>query len=120
MQRRKFLQVVAGAGAVLAAGRSGAFARPAASHFGLHPFIQAHPEAVFLLRTNVIDRKNAAGKQSIGKALARQLFTLQDAPGIPLSSKIAIKPNITHNNNSGDTYAIITDREFLGGMIEGM
>ena len=34
--------------------------------------------------------------------------------------KIAIKPNLTHNNKSGDTYAIITDREFLGGMIDGM
>ena len=120
MERREFLQIAAGAGAVLATGRSWAFSRPAASHFGLHPFIESHPEAVFVLRTNVIDRKDAAAKQSIGKTLARQLFTLQDAPGIPLSSKIAIKPNITHNNNSGDTYAIITDREFLGGMIDGM
>jgi uncharacterized protein (DUF362 family) len=120
MERREFLQVAAGAGAVLATGRAWAFSRPAASHFALHPFIESHPEAVFVLRTNVIDRKDAAAKQSIGKTLARQLFTLQDAPGIPLSSKIAIKPNLTHNNNSGDTYAIITDREFLGGMIDGM
>jgi hypothetical protein len=120
MERREFLQVAAGVGAVMAAGRSWAFSRPAASHFGLHPFVDSHPEAVFVLRTRVIDRKDAAAKQSIGKTLARQLFALQDTPGIPLSSKIGIKPNITHNNNSGDAYAIITDREFVGGMIDGM
>ncbi len=120
MDRREFLQVAAGAGAVVAAGPAWAFSRPPASYFGLHPFIQAHPEAVFILRTNVTDRKDAAAKQSIGKALAGQLFTLQDKPGISLSSKIAIKPNLTYNAKSGDTYAIVTDREFLGGMIDGM
>jgi hypothetical protein len=120
MERRKFLHIAAGAGAALATGRSWAFSQPAASYFGVHPFIESHPEAVFVLRTNLIDRKDAAAKQSIGKTLARQVFTLQDAPGIPLSSKIAIKPNLTHNNNSGDAYAIITDREFLGGMIDGI
>jgi len=104
----------------LATGRSRAFARPAGSYLGLHPFIQSHPEAVFVLRTNVADRKDAAAKQSVGKTLVRRLFTLQDEPGVPLSSKIAIKPNLTHNNNSGDAYAIITDREFLGGMIDGI
>ena len=120
MERREFLRIAAGAGAVLATGRSWAFSRPAALHFGLHPFIESHPEAVFVLRTNVSDRKDAAAKQSIGRTLAMRLFTLQDAPGILLSSKIAIKPNITHNCKSGDTYAIVTDREFLGGMIDGM
>ena len=98
----------------------GAFRGRLPSHFGLHPFIESHPEAVFVLRTSVSDRKDAAAKQSIGKTLAKRLFTLQDATGIPLSSKIAIKPNLTHNCKSGDTYAIITDREFLGGMIDGM
>ena len=124
MERREFLQIAAGAGAVLAASRvpsrCWAFPRPAASHFGLHPFVQSHPEAVFVLRTKVVDRKDAAAKQSIGKTLAKHLFTLEDGSGIPLSSKIAIKPNLTHNNGSKDTYAIITDREFLGGMIDGM
>jgi hypothetical protein len=120
MERREFLQIAAGAGAVLATGRSWALSRSAPAHFGLHPFIESHPEAVFVLRTGVIDRKDAAAKQSIGKTLAKQLFTLQEAPGIRLSSKIGIKPNLTHNNNSGDAYAIITDREFLGGMIDGM
>jgi len=120
MERRKFLQVAAGAGAAWAAGPSWAYSRSARSHFGLHPFIESHPEAVFVLRTQVVERKDSAAKQSIGKTLVKQLFTLQDAPGVPLSSKIAIKPNLTHNNNSGDTYAIITDREFLGGMIDGI
>ncbi len=120
MDRRQFLQIATGTGLVLATGRSWASFRPAPSYFGLHPFIESHPEAVFVLRTSVTDRKDAAAKQSIGKTLARQLFTLQDAPGIPLSNKIAVKPNLTSNCKSGDTYAIITDREFVGGMIDGM
>jgi uncharacterized protein (DUF362 family) len=122
MERREFLQIAAGAGGLLAAGRSLGLTQPAPSFFALHPFISAHPDAVFVLRTKVTDRKDAAGKQSIGKTLAKGLFTLQNAPegGVPLSNKIAIKPNLTQNRGSGDTYAIVTDREFLGGMIEGM
>jgi uncharacterized protein (DUF362 family) len=120
MQRRKFLQIAAGAGTALATGRLCAFSRPAASHFGLHPFIESHPEAVFVLRTRLTDRRDAAAKQSIGKTLTGQLFAPSDVPGIPLSNKVAVKPNLTHNNGSGDTYAIITDREFLGGMIDGL
>ena len=69
MQRREFLQIAAGAGSILATGRSWALSRRPASHFGLHPFIEAHPEAVFVLRTNVSDRKDAAAKQSIANAL---------------------------------------------------
>ena len=120
MQRREFLQIAAGAGAALATGRAWAFSRQAPAHFALHPFIESHPEAVFIVRTSVVDRTDAAAKQAIGKSLAQQLFTLQDSPGIPLSSKIAIKPNLTSNCRSGDKFAIITDREFLGGMIDGM
>ncbi len=86
MKRREFFQIAAGAGAVFATGRSWASSRPAASHFGLHPFIESHPEAVFVLRTNVTDRKDATAKQSIGKTLAKQLLTLQDAPGTALSN----------------------------------
>jgi hypothetical protein len=99
MERRGFLQIAAGVGAIFATGRSWASSRPASSQFGLHPFVQAHPEAVFVLRTNAIDRKDAAAKQSIGRILAKQLFALQDAPGIPRSSKIAIKPNRLYQCN---------------------
>jgi hypothetical protein len=120
MERRKFLQLAAGTGLVLAAGRSWGFPRLAPSHFGLHPFVESHPEAVFVLRTSVADRKDAEAKQSVGRTLAKRVFTLQNATGIPLSSKIAIKPNLTSNCKSGDTYAIITDREFVGGLIDGM
>lgn len=120
MERREFLQIAAGAGAVLATGQAWAASRRGAAYFALHPFVEAHPEAVFVLRTHVADRKDTDAKQSIGRTLARQLFSLQRRTGIPLSSKIAIKPNLTSNCRSGDTYAIITDREFVGGMVDGM
>ncbi len=120
MNRRDFLQTVAGVGATVASARSWASSASSATRFGLHPFIEAHPEAVFVLRTRVTDRKDAAAKESIGKTLAKQLFGPTDGAGIPRTSKIALKPNLTSNNRSGDTYAIITDRDFLGGMLEGM
>lgn len=120
MNRRDFFRAVAGAGVTVAAGRSGASSSSATMRFGLHPFVEAHPEAVFLLRTTVADRKDAAAKESIGRTLAMQLFGLTDGVGIPRTSKIAVKPNLTSNNGSGDRYAIITDRDFLGGMLEGI
>jgi Domain of unknown function (DUF362) len=120
MNRRDFLRTVAGVSATVAAARSWASSSSAATHLGLHPFVEAHPEAVFVLRTSVADRKDAAGKGSIGKTLAKQLFGLTDGAGISPASKIAVKPNLTSNNGSGDTYAIITDRDFLGGMLEGI
>src|ERR1019366_1298687 len=111
MNRRDFLRTVAGVSATVAAARSWASSSSAATHLGLHPFVEAHPEAVFVLRTSVADRKDAAGKGSIGKTLAKQLFGLTDGAGISPASKIAVKPNLTSNNGSGDTYAIITDRD---------
>ena len=120
MNRREFLQAVAGFGVTAAAARSWAASADAATHLGLHPFVEAHPEAVFVLRTSVTDRKDASAKESIGQSLAKQLFGLTDGAGISQSSKFAVKPNLTSNSRSGDRFAIITDRDFLGGMLEGL
>ncbi len=123
MNRRDFLRAVAGVGATVATARTWAWSSSTERHFGVHPFVEAHPEAVFVLRTSVTDRKDAAGKESIGKALAQQLFGITASPdraGTPRPSRIAVKPNLTSNNGSGDRYAIITDRDFLGGMLEGI
>ena len=39
-------------------------------YFGVHPFIENHPEAVFIMRTNVDEKMNAGGK--IGRASCRE------------------------------------------------
>jgi uncharacterized protein (DUF362 family) len=95
----------------------------ALAYFGLHPFIEAHPEAVFIKRTQVAAKTDAAAKKAAGMELAKEVLTLSDKPGIPLTHQIAIKPNLTCTSGFGSTeggMGIITDRFFMEGLIEGM
>lgn len=123
MDRRSFLRMIAGYGAA-------SFASPAVrvlareqiapAYFGLHPFIEAHPEAVFIRKTNVASKNDSDGKKRAGYSLAEQIFTLRDTPGIPLTYKFAIKPNLTATAATGLMHAIITDPYVVEGLIEGL
>jgi hypothetical protein len=123
MDRRNFLQSIAGLG-VASSGWSGAgrFARPsgAPAYFGLHPFIEAHPEAVFIRKTGVASKEDSDGMRHEAFELARRIFTLRKTPGIDLSHKLAIKPNRTSTGGTGLTYAIVTDPYVVEGLIAGM
>jgi uncharacterized protein (DUF362 family) len=91
--------------------------------FSLHPFIEAHPEAVFIKLTDVAVKTDAQAKQSAGFEFAQDVFVYGTTAGIPLSDKIAIKANVTYTEGMGNTAAgmgIITDRHFTEGLIEGM
>jgi len=95
----------------------------AGEFFRLHPFIEAHPEAVFIKRTHVPEKTDALAKQSAGFEFAQEVFIYGTMTGIPLSHKIAIKANVTHTQGMGNIAAgmgIITDRHFAQGLIEGM
>jgi hypothetical protein len=122
MNRRIFLKDAAMAGTVaFLAPWSRAFAGDAAaSYFGLHPFIEAHPEAVFIKLTDVASKTDTAGKLAAGSDLASRIFTLRDTPGFPLSNMFTIKPNITFTRGTGLTHAIITDPNVTEGFVEGM
>jgi len=92
-------------------------------YFGLHRFIEAHPEAVFIKHTSVPVKTDSEAKKQEGIELAREIFTLQDTPGIPLSHMVAIKPNLTCTGGMGrtvDGVGILTDPYFVEGMVEGM
>jgi uncharacterized protein (DUF362 family) len=122
LHRRTFLKGIGGYGiASLAIGKP-AFSNsgPAPGYIGLHPFIEAHPEAVFIRRTALQSKGDAEGKKSAASALARQIFTLRDTPGIPLTHKFAIKPNLTSAKNTGLTHAIVTDPYVVEGIVEGL
>ena len=94
---------------------------PAApAYFGLHPFIEAHPEAVFIRKTGVTSKSDAHAKKHEGFALGRQIFTLRDTPGVPLTHKFAINPNLTATSGTGLTHAIVTDPFVVEGLIESM
>ncbi|HYK91052.1 MAG TPA: DUF362 domain-containing protein [Acidobacteriota bacterium] len=123
MERRTFLKNIAGCGVISLAGPAATlFARESAAPacFGLHPFIESHPEAVFIRRTNVASKNDSEGKRRESFELAKQIFGLRDGSGIPLTHKFAIKPNLTSAVGTGTTYAIDTDPSVVEGFIEGL
>ena len=123
--RRNFLKTgvaVGGAGLVAGGCASGLSKKP--GYFGLHPFIEKHPEAVFIKRTNIPSKLDSKAKKQAGLSFAEDVFVLKDKGGIPLSHKIVIKPNLTCGVKKGipleDGMGIITDPYFIEGIIMGM
>jgi uncharacterized protein (DUF362 family) len=123
MDRRTFLKSIAGGSLATFSGPAfNLLARELAaqSYFGLHPFIEAHPEAVFIRKTLVSSKNDAEGKKLEALKLAKQIFTIKDTPGIPLTHKFSIKPNLTSAKGTGITHAIVTDPYVTEGFVEGM
>ncbi len=134
MKRRQFLgtALAAGAGLTIAprlgASPSGAHTlrnhpRAAADSLQLHPFITAHPDAVFIRRTNITEKTDTSGKFSAGSAFAGELFTATDAGEIPFIHAMAVKPNLTCTSGTGNTPAgmgIMTDIPFVDGVLQGL
>jgi hypothetical protein len=92
----------------------------ATSYFSLHPFIEAHPEAVFIRRTALSSRDDSEGRQRETLRLANQIFGLNSSSGVPLTHKYVIKPNLTSAKGSGVNHAIITDPHVTEGLVEGL
>jgi len=95
--------------------------RETTGYFGVHPFIEQHPEAVFIMLTDVDVKTNADANKREGMKFANEVIIPKDETGIPTSHLIPIKPNIT--GGGGNTYesmGIITDPHFVEGVIEGM
>ncbi len=109
--RRQFLAAAAAARTV----------RGSTSYFGIHPFIEAHPKAVFIHRTHVKYKMDAAAKRAAGLGLAREIFVPMDRPGIPLTHRIILKPNFTSLRRKGrpdtDFWGTGTDPDFYEGIL---
>jgi len=101
-------------------GFGGPLDEPSLDHIGLHPFIEAHPEAVFIRKTNLASKDDAGGKKKEAEELAGRIFTLKKGAGLPLSGKLAFKPNLTSSKGTGLTYGIVTDPFVVEGLIEGI
>ncbi len=91
--RRRFLQSVAAAGSAalvhpihVLASRS----QSSAGFFGLHPFIENHPEAVFIMRTNVGKKMDAEANKAVGLSFGRSVFVPMDSGGIPINITIPV------------------------------
>ncbi|MFA6111402.1 MAG: DUF362 domain-containing protein [Candidatus Latescibacterota bacterium] len=124
MKRRDFLKAAGVVGSASLLKPELVFGKPlqSAAYFDLHPFVAAHPEAVFIKLTSVSSKTAAAEKVAAGHELGRELFVTSDTSGIPITHKIAIKPNLTCLGGamSESRMGVVTDADFVEGMIEGM
>jgi hypothetical protein len=108
-KRRQFVQSSLLAGAGLLLNPFKAFNRNKSyTHFGLNPFIIQNPEAVFIMRTNVDSKTSSLAIKKAGLDFGHSVFKHTDNAneGIPLSYKIAIKPNLTCRMSYKSQYTI--------------
>lgn len=97
-------------------------------YFGVHPFVDQHPEAVFILRTHVDRKTNSDASKQVGLDLGRSLFVPMDETGVPVTHNIAAKPNLTAHDavdkkrglTLEDTMGIATDVFFVEGLFESL
>jgi uncharacterized protein (DUF362 family) len=122
MLRREFL-----AGTLGAAGASmlpAAGIRTPKSYFGLHPFIENNPKAVFIRRTHVPHKMDEAAKRREGLELAREIFVPLDTPGVPVTYRVVLKPNFTSVRDKQrpdvENWGTGTDPQFYEGIVLGM
>ncbi len=93
-------------------------------YFGVHPFIEANPKAVFIRRTNVKNKMDSEAKLAEGLKLSREIFVSMDKPGIPISHRIVLKPNVcspkSKTRSREDLWGTGTDPDFYEGMVTGL
>ena len=125
--RRRFIQTIAVTGtAAIAEPIRALTSRTQAStgYFGLHQFIESHPEAVFIMLTNVDQKMNAEAKKAAGLAFGRSVFVPKDSTGIPTNISIPVKPNLKTADPKvypiADIIGHVADPFFVEGMFEGM
>lgn len=94
-------------------------------YFGLHPFVENHPDAVFVMQTNVEKKTDAGAIRDAALSFSRSVFWPKSS-GLPLTTSIPIKPNLACSYTAGDRFSleygmgIVTDPNFVEGVIEGM
>ena len=128
LNRRDFLKTSALGLAGLSLPVRALASRQPAGRFGVHPFVETRPEAVFIMRTRVDDMRNAAAKRETGTAFGRSVFVPYDEGGLPPGSPIDITIPVKLNLKTADAgmypleYIIgtITDPFFSEGVFEAL
>jgi len=123
--RRRFLSKAAlgaaglGAAVIRTKDVSGANGR-----FGLHPFIENHPEAVFIMRTDLHDKMDDEAKNAFGRDFGRIAFVSLQSGGVPSGISIPVKPNFKtapyFKHPQDMLQGTATDPWFIEGMIGSM
>jgi uncharacterized protein (DUF362 family) len=126
LSRRDFLRAApVGAAAISGNGLLAAPARLPKAYFGLNPVIEQNPKAVFILRTRAPHKMHEESKREAGLKLAREIFVpLDGPPGIPVSHRIILKPNVCSvrekRRPNVENWGTGTDPQFYEGMVMGM
>ncbi len=126
VNRREFFTSGALAAAGLAAGTKLGAApnRIPQPYFGVHPFIEANPKAVFIRRTRVPHKMAEQAKRQEGLALAREIFVPLSRPGIPTTHRIILKPNVcsvrSKDRPDEENWGTGTDPQFYEGIVMGL
>jgi len=129
LKRRDFIKVSSAAGLVGLMGQGDtAMANTiptGADRFDLHPFIKAHPEAVFINLTSVQEKTDAEAIYHAANKLADEMFVkTTKGKGYSNSTKITCKPNWTCDSGPGSDpeskLGITTDLHFVEGYLNGV
>jgi len=131
LDRRSFIRSIALAGSGLVLNPVKVMSQQAGTAgnlFGVHPFVQDNPDAVFIMKTSVDVKTNAAAMKEAGLKFADSVLGLTEdtEKGIPLNHKYVYKPNLTCRMSSHEKYTversmgIVTDSNFMEGIVESM
>jgi hypothetical protein len=133
LTRRSFIKMTAAAGGIALVNPITVLAerKQPTGFFSVHPFIEEHPEAVFIIKTNVDKKTNGDAIKKVGLDFSKSAI-VPSKKGIPLSWMVPIKPNLTNSFTDVKKFkqgagfpleygmGIVTDPFFVEGVIEGM
>ena len=98
--------------------------RQTSGFFTVHPFIENHPEAVFIMPTHVDHMLYDAAKKDAGRAFGRSVFVPGNEGGIPLDISIPVKMNLKTTGAGKfpleDILGCVTDPFFAEGVFESI
>ena len=126
MNRRTFLKSIAATSFVGTLARASNQRIFDSGFFGVHPFVEQNPDAVFIMRTSVDQKYNHAVKKVAGDIFAKSVFVARgegEPNAFPVSAIIGMKPNLTsytRNAPVDSKMGIVTDPYFMEGLIDGM
>src|SRR5512140_3314291 len=109
LDRRNFLKasslLCGGLGLTRSSSVFSAVSKPS-GYFGVHPFVELHPEAVFIMRTHVDYKTNSEACKRTGLDFGRSVFVPMDNTGTPVTRDVATKPNLTSHQTADEKRGI--------------
>ncbi len=124
IDRRSFLRSLAAGGAAIAVHPAHLLASRRclfSPYFGVHAFVESHQDAVFIMRTSVDVKTNSTAMLQCGLTFGSSVFVPMDSPGIPITHRIVLKPNLVGMPTAETQYmGMVTDPHFVEGLIQSL